>query len=193
MEGAWVYPACCEMSCSYPLVSDIPIRQEFYESMRDKGVAHGLAEMLALQQPPGTRGTDRALLQGQTGHGELAHMPDISRKQMLKMAKRFGVSISGKTYVSGLARFACDPFAWCDSTGDVIRKCKQLGRSTDGVVTYKHHEVDPEPEVVLADSIVNRQINKLLAEDPKNKERDRRELREQVIAKHAPKWKQQGK
>lgn len=163
--------------------------QEFYDQMIADGVAPKLAEMLALQQPCGTRGTDRALLQGQTGHGELAHMPEATRKKMLDNAKKAGVNISGKTYISGLARHSCDPYAWCDGTGDVVRKAAALGRSTYGVVDYTAPEREPEPKPVLSERIINREVSKLVASDPKNATKDKNELREAVIEKHAPKWK----
>jgi hypothetical protein len=61
------------------------------------------AEMCALQIAPGTKGSDRAFMQGRMNNQQLDDMPAESAKWMIKEAKAAGINISGKYYCGGLA------------------------------------------------------------------------------------------
>lgn len=88
--------------------------------MVKRGTNPRLAEMLALQQPPASgrgskyRGTSDGL--EYTAYAE----------HYRKMAKRSGVSISGKRYDPTLARFPGDPRAWCSNWDDAAKVSKKL-------------------------------------------------------------------
>lgn len=57
-------------------------------------------------------------------------------------AKDAGVSINGKHYQHGLARFPGDPEAWVDNLGDVKRILEKRGHGCEELGVKPH---DPEP------------------------------------------------
>lgn len=120
-----------------------------YEAIYKKAIANGcspaFADMLASQQPPGTRGTDRAFMQGRNNNEDLNRMHKSLRNDLLETARKAGVSVSGKTYCSGLARYAHDPSAWVSSNDEIVAKCKQNGWDCKGSVNY----TPPDPPLAL--------------------------------------------
>lgn len=149
-----------------------------------------LEEMLAARQPPGLKGTDRAFLQGRLSGQSLDRMDPLTRATWLEKAKQRGVSLAGKVYQSGIGLSPSDPWdlsSWIDSRSEQIQRCKALGRNlyVNGECVYAAPEKEPEPEVLLAPSIVEREVNNLIKKEPGLKSKDRRELRERVIDKHA--------
>lgn len=148
-----------------------------------------LQDMLAARQAPGTKGTDRAFLQGRLTGYSLDHMDIATRTKWQMAAKKAGVSLEGKVLCSGLAKHEFDPRAWVDSRSEQKQRCEELGRSlwVGGECVYSPPEQPPVPEVKLAPKIVEREVNRLLKNDPGLKKVARQELRERVIDKHAPK------
>lgn len=146
-----------------------------------------LEEMLATRTPPGTKGTDRTFLEGRLTGRSLDTLDRFTRAKWLQEAKRQGVSLAGKVYQSGLGRHAWDLSAWVDSRSEQIAKCKALGRNlvVNGEYLYQAPEQEPEPETLLAPKIVEREVNRLIAQDPALKKKKRQELRERVIDRHA--------
>lgn len=146
-----------------------------------------LAEMLATRTPPGTKGTDRAFLEGRLTGQSLDKMDPLTRRTWLEHAKRKGVSLSGKVYQSGLGKDVWDLSAWVDSRSEQIARCRELGRNlvVNGEYLYQAPEKEPEPEKLLAPKIVEREVNRLIAQDPALKKKKRQELRERVIDRHA--------
>lgn len=126
----------------------------FYEEMVSKGVSPKLAEMLALQQPPGIR-TDTTFLSGRglnqqqaKGHPEIWEM-------YRKAALAAGVNPAGKVYLPSLASRRGDPEAWVSGRGDVLRVCRNRGWSVEGAVSYAAPETEIEEKPYrLADDIV---------------------------------------
>jgi post-segregation antitoxin (ccd killing protein) len=154
-----------------------------------KALPHGekWALMVATQTPPGTKGTDRAFLEGRQNNQQLDELPKLQAKYMVREARQAGINISGKHYVAGLAdrRGWKDPAAWVSSTDDILRVARKRRLNVSGSV---NHDPAPEPKrpVVLSESIIRDEMRKELRRNPRA---PKGELRERIIEKHAYKVK----
>lgn len=161
--------------------------QEIYDEALRNGCSPRLAEMLAHQQPPGTMGTDTAWI---AGMHEDPHpgAPEKVKKWYLDRAKAAGVSTAGKTFISQLGA-AENPEAWVSGLSDVkaVARKNNYGLTVnDSRVVEQTPLVAPKP-VPLAEKTIKRFMAAELKENPKA---DQRLLREKIIDKHAPKWKE---
>lgn len=145
------------------------------------------AEMVALQAPPGTSGTDRAFLEGRQNNQQLDALPKRQAEFMVREAKQAGINISGKHYVAGIAdrRGWRDPAAWVTSNDDVLRVAHKRRLAVSGSVNYDPGPAPIKPKV-LSESIIKDEMRKELRKNPKA---NRGELREKIIDKHAYKVK----
>ena len=145
------------------------------------------AEMCALQTAPGTKGTDRAFLEGRQNNQQLDDLPKMQAEYMVREAKRAGINISGKHYVAGIAdrRGWRDPAAWVSSNDDVLRVARKRRLAVSGTVNY---DPGPAPRKVtkLSESIIKDEMRKELRTNPKA---NKGELRDKIIEKHAYKGK----
>lgn len=145
------------------------------------------AEMVALQTPPGTKGTDRAFLEGRQNNQQLDELPKRQAEYMVREAKRAGISISGKHYVAGIAdrRGWRDPAAWVTSNDDVLKVAHARRLAVSGSVNY---DPGPAPRKVtkLSENIIRDEMRKELRKNPRA---NKGELREKIIDKHAYKVK----
>jgi len=141
------------------------------------------ASMVALQVPPGTKGTDRAFLEGRQNNEQLDAMPKRQANYVAKEARDAGISISGKHYCAGIAdrRGWRDPAAWVTSNDDVLRVARRRKLHVSGNVNYDPGEAPPK-RVLLSESIIRDEIKK---EKRKNPHAKAGELREKIIDKHA--------
>lgn len=172
---------------SHPTVSDDPAVQADYERMRAAGESHTLAEMFALQRGPFLM-TDAVLLEGHANGNQFAGRPQLGDHYAAEAAKA-GVNVKGKVYLSGLAAYPGDPRAWVSGRGDVQQVCAERGWACSGAVTAKMAgDVAPAAAVGLADDVAARLAAKAVAADPGLAELPAGELREKVVAKHAPAW-----
>jgi hypothetical protein len=158
-----------------------------YRELVGKGMSSRLAEMLALQQPPGTRGTDRAFLEGRQNNEQLDSLPKLQAQYMVREAKKAGISVAGKFYCAGIAdkRGWKDPAAWVTSGDDVLKVAKKRDLHLSGAVEYTPPD-RPAKRTVLAESIIQDELKKQKKLNPKAKVG---ELREKIIEKHAYKVK----
>lgn len=159
-----------------------------YEQMIKAGQTEAFALMCALQQPPGTRGTDRALMEGRMDGSWLNGLPKRQADRMIREAKSAGISTSGKFYMSGLAdaRGHCDPRAWVDSTADVMRVAEERNYEVNGVVTRKARETAPQRAKEVSDSLLSEAVAE---ERKKNPTAKREDLIEKAKDRIVPKWK----
>ncbi len=162
-----------------------------YDALVKRGVSPRLADMLASQQPPGTKGTDRAFMQGYL-HDRWSGTPHFIAQKQEKLAKAAGIHTQGKVYKGGLAdwRGPGDPMAWVSSIDDVKRVCEIKNLHCRGAVTHKAHDVPPPPDIPLAADIVERTLHENLAADPDKKPKTPKklqEMREAIIDKHGSK------
>ena len=159
--------------------------QEIYDAAIANGASPKFAEMLALQQPPGTKGTDTAWMAGR--HADpVPGATDMQKRWYLARAKRAGIPTAGKVFMSQLGS-AENPEAWVGGLDDLkaVAKKNNLGiRINDETVVKQGELVAPKP-VPLAESIIKRRMKEHLAEKP---DQDKRQLREKIIHEHAPKW-----
>lgn len=141
------------------------------------------ASMVALQTPPGTSGSDRAFFEGRHNNQQLDDMPARQAKYIAKEAREAGISIAGKYYVGGLAdhRGWRDPQAWVSDNDEILKVAKARRRAVAGTVNYDPGPAPPQRKLI-SEKIVREEVAKAKRANPGAKTKD---LREQVIAKHA--------
>lgn len=167
---------------SWPIISEDPAVQAFYEQMRRAGQSHLLAEMFALQAPPQSN-SDREFLEGHCNGSQFQNDPKRGN-YYAKVAKKAGVSTTGKVYMPGLAAYPGDPQAWVSDRHDVQKVCEQRGYNCEGAVKVKSEIKQVQEAPRLAEDIVQRKVKQYVAKDPAIKKRPKQELREMVIEKH---------
>ena len=157
-----------------------------YEKLLSEGYGHKWAEMCALQQPPGTSGTDRAYMQGRYNNQQLDQMPADHASNVVTLARRAGINPSGKYYAAGLAdhRGPADPAAWVDSTGDVKRVAEARNLNVSGAVNHKAHAMPRPKSKPLSERLTREMMRRERSRNPGMKQG---ELREMVIAKYGRK------
>lgn len=157
-----------------------------YLDMIANGVASRLAEMLALQQPPGLRGTDRTFMEGRLNNEQFDRMPKDHAQNIITLAHRAGINPNGKYYCSGLAdkRGPSDPEAWVDSVADVKRVAAKRNLTVSGAVEHKGTPM-PRPKSKPLSERLTREMMK--AEAKHRPSMKQGELREYVIDKYGRK------
>lgn len=162
------------------------VAASIYRKCIAEGYGEKWAEMCALQQPPGLRGTDRTLMEGKTNQQWLDDMPAKQAKRILAEAKRAGISTAGKFYMSGLAdkRGHKDPDAWVDSVADVKRVARKRNLTVRGAVEHEGIPMPPPPPKPLSDRLANEMIRSELQKNPALKTKKKAELKEMVVAKY---------
>lgn len=167
-----------------PEIASAPpaVRSHYAKMIRD-GQSERFAVMCALQVAPGTKGTDRAFMEGRMNNQQLDDMPSHQARYMIRDAKAAGINISGKHYVAGLAdkRGWRDPEAWVSSNDDILRVAQKRQLSVSGTVNYDP-PVQPPKRVALSEKIIKREVARLRKSHPTAKTG---ELRERVIEKHS--------
>lgn len=84
-----------------------------------------------------------------------------------KEARAAGHNISGAVYLSSLARYPGDPEAWVRDLGEVRKICEARGWSCEGAVKVKPRtDVEPEPDIDVADDIVEAKVLSMMAANP---------------------------
>lgn len=141
------------------------------------------AAMCATKTAPGTKGTDRAFMEGRYNNQQLDDMPVRQARYIAKEAREAGISISGKYYCGGIAdkRGWRDPAAWVSGNDDILRVAKARNLSVSGTVNYDPGPAPPKRKLI-SESIVNDAVAREKRKNPKAKVG---ELRERVIEKHA--------
>lgn len=126
--------------------------QQRYLRMRSDGQTVKFAEMCALQQPPGLRGTDRAFMEGRLNQQWLDNMPKDHAQKMLREARAAGINVSGRYYMAGLAdkRGHLDPAAWVDSAQDIKRVARERNLTVTGIVEHKGTPMPPPKQKRLS-------------------------------------------
>jgi len=160
-----------------------PARLAFYEKLIKEGNNPGFAAMLALQSPAGTKGTERAFLEGM--HNWAGGMNPENRKLLFEKAHKAGVSTQGKKYIGGLGK-PDDQMAWVSTMDDVKAVCKEKGYSCEGAVDYQAPEQKFEKKR-MAEDVVGRFMHEAVAKDPdiKHNKKAMKELRAKVVKKHS--------
>jgi hypothetical protein len=158
-----------------------------YKRLLAEGHGHRWAEMCSLQQPPGVKGTDRAVMQDRYAEQWLDDMPTDQARRITREARAAGINISGKYYCSGLAdkRGHCDPAAWIDSSADIKRVARQRNLTVRGIVEHEAVPTPPPEPKALSERLI-REMSAV--ERKRHPGKSKAELREIVIDKYAPNW-----
>ena len=161
--------------------------QQHYIKVLAMGYGERWAAMVALQQPPGTKGTDRAFQEGRLAGNQWDELPARQAKKMIREAKAAGINISGKQYVSGLANKLghCDPRAWVSDLSDVRSVAKDRNLNVTGMVNIEATEIEPIRHG-LNPRIARELAKNEIAKNPKLSMQD---ALVKVKDKHTPKWK----
>jgi hypothetical protein len=159
----------------------------FYVKLLSRGETQRWAEMCALQQPPGLRGTDRSYMEGRLNNQQLDNMAPVQARNLIAQARKAGINISGKYYAGGLAdkRGAADPAAWVDSLADVKKVAEMRNLTVSGAVEHQGRP-QPRPHVALSEAATRQMMRRERANHPNMKQGDLREL---VVAKYGRKKK----
>jgi hypothetical protein len=173
----------------YPVISQYPSVQNFYEKMRDNGESHSIAEMLAFRQPPGGQ-TDASYFEGTGMLAKQFEGQDLALSRLVKNCRAQGIPINANSrYEPGLARKAMDPEALVgptDGRGHIKRLLEKRGWGANGAVNVNARQDEPK-RTKLAPDLVEANVNKMIAADPTKARVDRRELRAEAILKHGSK------
>ena len=161
-------------------------QQDHYLSMMADGQSERFAVMCSLQQPPGTKGTERAFMEGRYNGEWLNDLPPHQAKYMLAEAKAAGIATNGRYYCSGIAdkRGWTDPRAWIEDSGDMLKVAKERNLEVKGSVNYTPPEREPERKG-LAKDVVNDLAKREMKKNPKM---SKAEAKSKVKEKHTPKW-----
>lgn len=156
-----------------------------YVKLRSEGLSHKWCEMVILRQPPGVKGTDRSFMEGRYNNQQLDAMPKDHAQNVVTLARRAGINISGKYYASGLAdgRGPADPAAWVDSTADVKRIARERNLTVTGAVEHRGIAEAPKRK-----PLSERLTKELMREEKRRHPTMKKgELREMVVAKYGRK------
>lgn len=158
-----------------------------YEAMIADGQSERFAVMCALQTPPGTKGSDRAFMEGRNNNEWMKRLPPRQAARMVREAAAVGINTSGKYYMGGIAdkRGHMDPEAWVGSIDDVKRVARKRDLEVHGAVEYtppqkKRKKVDIAPDI-LAEQVK--------AERKRNPKLSAGEAAEKVKERIVPAWK----
>lgn len=128
-------------------------RYEDYSTPIDReGADARIADMCRARRAPGLKGTDAINFAGVANSDPFPHLHSSLKAEFAAEAKRQGVSLSGKRYMTSLVRpeFAgrFDPQALVDSTGDVKRTLESRGWGTvedsESMVNVKPREIEED-------------------------------------------------
>jgi len=163
----------------------------WYVAMRLDGTPHKMAEMFALQQPPGSK-SDREFLEGHCNGSQFDGQEYIGDFYAAE-AKKAGVSIKGKVYVNGLAQYPGDPRAWVSDRSDVLRVARENGMTVSGAVDYKPDSrladlAMAKPDTRVADDLVHSAMMDRMEADPSLALRDQGEVFAETRERIAPHW-----
>lgn len=155
---------------------------EMYARLRSEGLSHNWCEMVVFRQPPGVKGGDRAFMEGRYNNQQFDKMPKDHAENIITLARRAGINVSGKYYCSGLAdsRGVQDPEAWVDGSGDVLRVARKRNLTVEGAVSHRGVPEAPKRKA-LSERLTRELVREERSKYPKMKAGD---LREMVVHKY---------
>ena len=160
--------------------------KKHYQKMIEDGQSPMFAEMCACQIAPGTKGTDRTLMEGRLNNEQFDKMPKDHAQKMIKACKEAGINPNGKYYSAGLAdkRGIHDPAAWIDSASDVAAVAKKRNLTVTGAVNHQGRKM-PRPKSPVLSERLTKEMMKV--EKPRHPTMKQGELREMVQDKYGRK------
>lgn len=171
------------------VISDDPEVQAHYEACLAAGSSPRLAEMLAMQQPPGCDTDTRYMARSKVGGDQFERSPWLGKYYKETSERLAPGSTSGARYCADVARFAGDPRAWVRSRSDIRRAvADRPGYECEGDVTVKALYAPEKKQVPIAESIVKKLVARKLAMEPGLAEtaKGRKQARREVLERHTP-------
>lgn len=147
-----------------------------------------LEEVCVLQQPPGTKGTDRAFMSNKHNREFDGMTPDYI-DLLKKNAAEAGVSTSGKFYSFKLAERQADPRAWISGLDDAKRRCVETGQGWEEMgIKREDFDAHPRETYEVDESIVDSYVQDAIDENPEiaPTPKERVELKEKIREKITP-------
>ncbi len=140
------------------------LQQRHYELCLANGCGERLASSLATQRAPYGKCRNNVL----RGHsiGEEFEGDDRMQARYRRHAKKAGVSLNGKKFISQLATYPGDPEAWISTAEDVKRICKKRNWTCRGMVEHKHHENPPRESIPMDKQIFAEEVQRECEKDP---------------------------
>lgn len=163
------------------------VQTRFLQMIHD-GVSLKMAAMLACQQAPRTRHTDRTF----NAERRVTQARDTyAMNRYVGMAKKAGISTQGKYYIGALGR-PTDPMAWVSTVDEAKAVCKKKNFTADGLFQHKGQPMPYRRGPALAPDILQREVAKTVGKEPGLREKAKkdprilRQVAEKVVADHAP-------
>lgn len=174
------------VAIEWPVVSDDPAIQGFYERCRIDGVAHSLAEMFAFQSPPTPHDDTTWLRLNSKNIG--GHENPFIHEAYTAPSRELGLSTSGSVYMPSIADFPGDPKAWVKNESELKqRQVERGGGWSDGTqVVRARNDVEPEADIDVAPDIVEQRVMDMMDANPELKATP--EVFEQAKDSIAPHW-----
>ncbi len=176
-----------------------PEQYEAYKKKHARRAADNLSDIFRDRKAPGLNNTDKAFRNG-CNQGDLLKRYGPKRlAQMKAKAKKAGLNVDqGWEYYGELNQNSADPddpSGWVsplETRGDIARRIEKTGNAAVGAVTVKGRPGSTERVHKLNPRIVSRKAREALRKDPDLLEKCKKdpkklvELKESIIAKHAP-------
>ena len=102
-----------------------------------------IQEIIDSRQSPSLN-TDTRYFAGLGTADPFEGMSEPVKQLAIEKAAKAGVNILNKRYVGSLATESCDPKAWVENRGDMLRVAREKNLSCEGIVTNKV-EINAEP------------------------------------------------
>jgi len=147
-----------------------------------------LEEMLEARQPPGSN-TDREFMMASENGRQFQDTPSIGDAYR-RIAEPHGQNVTGKKYLSSLARFPGDPEAWVSGKGDLERIVDERGWGCEGAVNRPVRNLQETPEVGVDPDLLDQEVAGIVESLPEGDRAgvDTQDLREQVYERRKPWW-----
>lgn len=177
----------CEAFDKHPAAADR------FLAMVSKGESPRMALMLALQSPPGTKGTDSVFNAAERRRVGQQYSDEYMAK-ITAIARRAGVDTAGKTYNGQLGKYH-DPRAWVSGLDDVRATAAAKGYRIEGAVNcdYLDDNAPPPAAPKLSERLIREQTERIVSGNPSiaaqvtKSPKAARSLRKQIIERHGSK------
>lgn len=140
---------------------------------------------------PRISGTDSQLFSGKMTLAEQFKNDPLALDHLVSKCRAAGFTPNPTDqYLPEIATEVCDPRAVISMAGgkqQIVKELTRQGRNCDGQVRVRAYRPEPPKVIPLGENLIREEISNRIAKDPGLKHKDRRELREQVIAEHARK------
>jgi hypothetical protein len=173
-------------------INDRVVTEEYFHSVTQGQDEAKLKDMLKSGVPP--QGVSDCTFMRDTANGRQFQGQEHIGNQYRAVAEEHGQNVTGKKYISGLARFPGDPEAWVEGRGDVQKLVESRGWGCEGTVNVKKRELlnPPEPGPEVAPDLLEKYTNVIADAQPMPHLVDREDLKEQVKERIKPKHRPKG-